>query len=79
MAIGFNWKRATATAVNVSIASSLVINFSLLALQQRDVYLPYHISSGAVALLISLTIFIGVSFVTQPKKLDPDVEAVMEL
>ena len=79
VAIGFNWKRATATAANVAITSSLMINFSLLWLQQRHIYLPYRVAPGAVALLCSLTIFFAVSFLTRPNRLPPDVEAVMEM
>ena len=79
VAIGFNWKRATATAANVAIISSLVINFTILILKTQNIYLPYRIEGGAVALLTSLILFFAVSYCTKPNKLAPDVEAVMDL
>lgn len=75
VAIGFNWKRATAPAACVAIASSLIINFGL---KVSGVAIPYNIDSGAVALLVSLTLFLTISFASPPPKLDPDIEAVLE-
>ena len=76
VAIGFNWKRATATAANVAIASSLLFNFSV---EIFDLTMPYGINGGAVALLMSLTLFFGISLASPPPSLDPDIEAVMDL
>ena len=80
VAIGFNWKRATALAVNVAIISSLVINLSV---KLFDMYMgrtiPYLMDGGALALIVSLTLFFGISLLSPPPKLDPDIEAVMDL
>ncbi len=76
VAIGFNWKRATATAANVAIVSSLLLNFSV---EIFDITIPYGINGGAVALLLSLTLFFGISLASPPPTLDPDIEAVMDL
>ena len=74
--IGFNWKRATATAANVAIASSLVVNFGI---ELSDIATPYGMSGGALALLLSLTLFFGISLASKPPQLNPDIEAVMDL
>ncbi len=76
VAIGFNWKRATATAANVAIVTSLVVNFGI---ELFGIAVPYGINAGFVALLLSLTLFFGISLASPPPKLDPDIEGVMEL
>ena len=78
VAIGFNWKRASALAANLAIGSSLLLNFAL-KLFEEQLKLPYGIHGGAVALLVSLTIFFAVSFMRPPKKIDADIEAVMDM
>lgn len=77
--IGFNWKRATAFAANVSISVSLIINFLVLMLEKRGWTLPYGIDGSAMALLVSTTLFFAISLISKPPQLDPDVEAVMEM
>ena len=74
--IGFNWKRATATAANVAIVTSLAVNFGI---EIFDIAVPYGIDGGAVALLVSLTLFFGISLASRPPVLDPDIDAVMDL
>ena len=76
VAIGFNWKRANATAANVAILSSLIINFGIKLL---NVNVPYGIDGGFIALLVSLTLFFGISFISEPMELDADIKAAMEL
>ena len=76
VAIGFNWKRATATAANVAIATSLLVNFGI---EVFGLAVPYGINGGFVALLLSMTLFFGVSLASPPPVLDPDIEAVMDL
>ena len=80
VAIGFNWKRATPLAANVAIISSLIINFSIQVYKKGfggDV--PYGISEGAIALMVSMTLFFGISLFSPKPKIDPDIEAVMDL
>ncbi len=76
VAIGFNWKRATATAANTAIVSSLIINFGI---KLFDVSVPYGIDGGFIALLVSLTLFFGISFLSEPPKIPADIKAAMDL
>ncbi len=76
VAIGFNWKRGNALAANVAIIVSLAFN---LVVELFDVKIPYGVSGGALALLISVTLFFGISFASKPARLDPDIEKVMDL
>jgi hypothetical protein len=43
VAIGFNWKRATASAANVAIVTSLVVNFGI---ELFGLAIPYGITGG---------------------------------
>ena len=74
--VGFNWKRATAAAANTAIICSLIVNFSIELLHLK---VPYGISGGFVALLVSLILFFGISFLSRPPRLDKDIEAMMDL
>lgn len=76
VAVGFNWKRATATAVNVTIVFSLIMNFTL---RLADVRLPWGIDGGALTLFLSLAIFFSISLLSRPPRLAPDIEEIMEL
>jgi len=76
VAIGLNWKRGTALAANVAMASSLVVN---LVVRFTEYKFPHGIHEGAVALLLSLTLFFGISLAQKPMELEPDIEAVMDL
>ena len=80
IAIGLNWKRANALAANVAIASSLFVNFGLRSgFGFGTVRLPYGVDHGAAALLVSLVLFLSISFLTKPDPIPRDVERVMEL
>lgn len=74
--IGLNWKRATPAAACVAIAVSLLVNFSI---KVFAIPMPFGIDPGAVALLVSLVLFIGISLCSRPAPIDPDIEEVMEL
>ena len=76
VAIGLNWKRATATAATVAVIASLTINFGL---KVTGAAMPFNIDVGAFSLAVSLTLFVGISLLSKPPRLDPDVEAVMDL
>jgi SSS family transporter len=76
VAIGFNWKRATPMAANVAIVASLAANF---AIELGDIQVPHGIHGGAIALVISLTLFFGISLMSKPPELSPEVEAIMDL
>ncbi len=81
VAIGLNWKRATATAVNVTIIVSLLISIGLKFAPNiwPDFAIPWGIDGGAISLLVSLTLFFGISLCSKPPKIDADIEAVMDL
>ena len=76
VAIGLNWKRATAPATVVAVVASLAINFGL---KVTGVAMPFNIDVGAFSLAVSLTLFVGISLLSKPPQLDADVEAVMDL
>jgi Na+/proline symporter len=76
VAIGFNWKRATATAANAAIVTSLIVNFGI---EVFGLAIPYGITGGFVALLLSTTLFFGISLASPSPTIDPDIEAVMDL
>jgi Na+/proline symporter len=80
VAIGFNWKRATPLAANVAIGSSLVIILAVKAAERwADFSMPFAFHEGAVALLVSLTLFFGISLLSKPPTLDKDIDAVMDI
>jgi Na+/proline symporter len=74
--LGFNWKKATPLAANVAIVSSLAVNFFI---KLFKIPMPFNFDVGALALIISLSLFISISLRSKPPELDPDVEAVMDL
>ncbi|MGI9545326.1 MAG: sodium:solute symporter family transporter [Cyclobacteriaceae bacterium] len=76
VAIGLNWKRATPLAASTAIIASLVVNF---VVKIFKISMPYNLDVGALALTISVTLFIAISLLSKPSKLDPDVEAVMNI
>lgn len=76
VAIGFNWKRATPLAANTAIIASLVVNF---VIKTFKIPMPYAIDAGAFALVVSLTLFIGISLFSKPPKLARDIDAVMSI
>jgi SSS family transporter len=76
VAIGFNWKRATAMAANVAILSSLIVNFGI---KLFNITVPYGIDGGFIALVVSLTLFFGISYMSEPPKLAADIEAAMDI
>ncbi len=75
VALGLNWKRATALAAKTAILVSLSINF---AFRLLDVEVPWGIDPGAISLLVSLTLFVGISLASRPPVLDPDIERLMD-
>ena len=76
IAIGLNWKRASAQAANIAIASSLLVNFGF---RLGGIRLPYGIDHGAAALVVSLFLFLSISFLQKPRSIAADVERVMDL
>lgn len=81
VAIGFNWKRANALAANTAMIVGITIIFGvkIYGMVNKDFAMPYSIDAGAVALLVSLLLFFAISLATPQKKIDPDIEAVMDM
>jgi hypothetical protein len=76
VAIGFNWKRASALAANVAIAVSLIVNFEI---ELFDIAIPHGIHGGTIAMVLSIVPFFGVSLLSPRPQLAPDIEAVMDV
>ncbi|MCH2212495.1 MAG: hypothetical protein MK110_14410 [Fuerstiella sp.] len=79
VAIGLNWKRGTALAANCSIIAALTVNVSVLLCEQKGIRLPWGLNGGAVALLVSLTVYMAISFCSRAHPLPKDVEIVMDV
>jgi len=82
LAIGLNWTGATRAGAIASIATGLVITLSLETLAFLKVFsFPSGVTASAIALVSSLLVFFGVSWITRATAvatLAPDVRAVME-
>ena len=76
VALGLNWKRATAPAAIAAMGSSLLVNF---AVKMLDIKLPHAFQVGALSMIVSLVLFIGVSYLTPAPQLDSDIEAIMDM
>ena len=77
--LGLNWRGATKKAAAVAIVSSLVINGGVVIYQLLGYKIPFGIAGGAIALLISCTLFVGLSWCSKPDPLPHDVEEVLKL
>ena len=83
VAIGLNWKRATGSACVLSIGISIVLNFALELSARHGFYvLPHGMAVGCFSLLVSIAVFVGVSWFSSEEskeKLPADVAAAMEV
>ena len=83
VAIGLNWERATASACVLSIGTSIVLNFALELSARHGIYtLPHGMAVGCFSLLVSIAVFVGVSWFSgeeAEERLAPDVKAAMEV
>jgi len=76
VAIGLNWKRASRKGAVTAIIVSLVINF---ALELFELPIPYGLSGGFIALLVSTILFILISLITKPEKIPRDISRIMDI
>ena len=76
VALGLNWKRATATAACASIIISLALNLSL---ELFAIEIPWGIHGGFIALLVSMISFIVISLLQTPEPPAEDIDAVMDM
>ena len=83
VAIGMNWKRATAGACVASICVSLGLNLTLELLNRHGVsLLPDGLFVGTLSLLVSIVVFVAVSLASGEageRALPADIAAVMEI
>lgn len=77
--LGLNWRKATRKAASVAIISSLVINAGIVIFQMTGGKIPYGVAGGVIALLVSSILFLGISLLSKPDDIDPDVEKVLNL
>jgi Na+/proline symporter len=75
-AIGLNWKRAHPAAANASILFGLLGSFGARLLGLR---LPHAFDAGALALVLSAVLFLGLSLLLPPRRLPREIEELMEL
>ncbi len=76
VAFGLNWKGASRRAAAAAIILSLGLNLSLELFQVR---LPYGVSGGFVALLVSMIVFIVGSLVDRRAPIPRDIDRIMDL
>ena len=77
--IGMNWKRATGAGCVASIATSVSLNFALeISARHGHVLLPPGLAVGAVAMLASTAVFVGVSMATPKQQLATDIDALLD-
>jgi len=83
VAIGMNWKRATAAACVASITISVLLNFTLELGSRHELFdLPYGMNIGCFSMLVSLLVFISVSWLTgkdEEERIEAGVKAAMEV
>jgi len=83
LAIGLNWEGATRAGAIASIASGLAMTLLFETLAFFKVYaFPTGVTVSGAALVVSLLVFFGVSWVTRHTAaagIDPDVRVVMEV
>lgn len=84
VAIGFNWKRATREAAAAAMLTGLSAHLALELLGRYPsgafaYRLPYKVDTGAVALLLSIVVFVTVSFLTPARVPDRRLESAMDI
>ena len=83
LAIGLNWQGATREGAAASIATGLVLTLALETLAYFKLFsLPTGVTTSGLALLLSLLVFFGVSYLTRVRaasQLDADIRLVMEV
>lgn len=79
LGLGLNWKRATKEGAILSIISGLFISVVFEVTATLGVFqLPSQIYVGGLAMLVSLVVFIAVSYLTKPKELTEKMHKVMD-
>jgi Na+/proline symporter len=76
VAIGLNWKRATAKGAVAAVVSSLLINFGV---EIFSIELPFGIAGPFLAMASSMTLFVVVSLADEKPVLPEDIKRILEL
>ncbi len=76
VALGLNWKRATAAAAAVAVTASLLVNF---AVEIFSLQLPYGVSGPLLAMVISMALFITLSLAGERPVLARDIDRIMDI
>jgi SSS family transporter len=76
LALGLNWKRASASAAVVAIVVSLLVNFGV---EIFSIRLPFGISGPFLAMTLSMLLFIVISSFSGPHRLQRDIDRIMSL
>lgn len=83
LALGLNWQGATREGAISSIVVGLVMTLGLeTAAWLKLVSLPVGVTISGLSLVLSMLVFVGVSYLTRSGaagQLDTDVKAVMEV
>ena len=77
--LGLNWRGGSRKAALAAIVFSLAANWGLVFVQMAGFAIPYGVSGGAIALLGSTLVFVGISLASKRDSLSPDIEEVMNL
>ncbi|MEJ2540230.1 MAG: sodium/proline symporter [Gemmatimonadota bacterium] len=83
LALGLNWTGATREGAVASIGTGLVLTLGLETLSFFSVWsFPAGVTASAVTLVLSLLVFLGVSFATRGgpgSEIDEDIRLIMEV
>lgn len=80
LAIGLNWEGATRAGAVASIGTGLAVTLVLETMSFFGAFtLPEGISVSALSLVLSIGVFLGVSWLTPEAALDPDLRLIMEV
>jgi len=77
--LGLNWRGGSRKAALAAIVFSLAANGGLVIAQMAGFSIPYGVSGGALALMGSTLVFVGISLASRSDLLSPDIEEVMKL
>ena len=77
--LGLNWRGGSRKAALAAIVFSLAANGGLVFVQMAGFAIPYGVSGGAIALVCSTLVFVGISLASKRDSLSPDIEQVMNL
>ncbi|MEC9092082.1 MAG: hypothetical protein VX438_05195, partial [Planctomycetota bacterium] len=75
---GLNWKQASPAAAVISIQAGILINLADLVHKVSGGSIAYGIAGGTIALLVSSTLFIGISLFAKPEEIPSTADPIKE-